>query len=198
MDYHAWSMPTLGSSRTLIAAALVALPLAVGFVVLRLSLPSDPEAGVFVYADNQKTYRIPVSIEGRELSVEALSKNAVVVPHEGVTSFFVVAPGTIASLPSPESVQLYRLAVTYGVPDATPALARIPVSIHRVNARAYRVRLEEKVGGWWGNAVAAGQYANALARTTESRATTDVLFGLILPDPVSGLERTFVMRFGPE
>jgi hypothetical protein len=197
LRWSAFAMLTPAWSRTLVAVSLVAGPLAAGFITLALALPSEPEEGVFAAVDKGSAYRLPLFSEGRNQAFSDLAETAVVLPFEGVAAFFVVADGPLP-LPPANAVQVYRLVVTNGDPASAPTFVRIPTTVVRMNSRAYRIKLEEKVGGWSGDIVAARQFARALKQTTASRAATDVLIALVLRDAGSGRDRMFAVRFGPE
>jgi hypothetical protein len=176
------------------AAALIAGPILFAALVFQLQAPGR-EAGVYVEVSRGGGFGLPYALSGYTVgAVPAISDVATntLTVNGSLRSFFIVDPEP-ATLPvSATSTKVYFLVVNNADEAFRAEPLALPVTIRQVNPRVYRITSSE-----FGPESRGSQYyRQVLSHATGSRATMELLVGLVVQDS-SGRRRMYSVRFGP-
>jgi len=178
------------------AAALIAGPILFAALYFQLRAPGrDP--GVYVEVESRSggggsTYPLSGYAIGAVPAPADVTANTLVV-NGVLRSFFIVDPDRSNVAVSPASTKLCFLVMN----NADEAFRAEPLpltsTIDHINPRVYRVTSEELEPD---RPIGFKYYRQILARAPGSRATMDLLVGLVIQD-AAGQRRMYSVRFGP-
>jgi hypothetical protein len=175
------------------AGALIAGPILIAALLLLLIDRNAPDRGVFVEGERGVIFALSSHVERRGLDFQNLSGKTMVIPANAPYVFYVLAAPGDALAATPDAASVYRVVIDHAS-GATLDASRLPVTVHQINSRTIRVDPGE---AGWGKGPPLDQYDRVLASSSASRATTDVVLAVVLPDPARGTLRIFPLRVGP-
>ena len=177
------------------AAAIIAGPILVAALSFQLRAPGRGP-GVYVESETgavTSTHSVPGSLVAELPAPSAVSVNTLVVRAGGFRSFFVVdtpppRPAATATAPA-----LYFFVVNNADETFRSELLPVPSTIRQINSRVYQVTFKdvepERLGLTY--------YRQVLAGAAGSRATMELILGLLIQDS-SGQRRMYSVRMaGP-
>ena len=177
------------------AAALIAVPILFAALYLQLQLRGQAP-GVYVEVDSRgnsggRTYALSGYTIGAFPAHPDVTMNTLTV-NGRVRSFFIVDPDQSVAV-SASSTKLYVFVVNSADEAFRSELMPLALTIHRVNPRVYRVVASAELGP---DGPGLQYYRHVLARAAGSRATMELMMGLVIQDS-NGRRRMYSVSSGP-
>lgn len=178
------------------AAALITGPILFAALFFQLQAPGRGP-GVYVEVESRSggggsTYPLTGYAIGETPPPPDVTANTLAV-NGVLRSFFIVDPERSNVSVSATSTKLYFLVMNNADEAFRSEPAPLPATIHHINPRVYRITSEAIEPD---RPLALQYYRRILARVPGSRATMELLVGLVIQD-ASGQRRMYSVRFGP-